>query len=115
VLDAIDRTARAAAVHRVPLEVCGEAASNPLTMPLLVGLGADELSAGAARVGEVRAWVRSLEHAAAHDLAGRALAASDAEAVEELARRAALLGEAGDAAAEAVEGGGGVVAVGPEA
>ena len=35
----------------IPLEVCGEAASDPLTVPLLVGLGADELSAGAARVG----------------------------------------------------------------
>jgi phosphoenolpyruvate-protein kinase (PTS system EI component) len=115
VLAAIDRTARAAAAAGVPLEVCGEAASNAIAMPLLVGLGADELSVGAARVGDVREWVRSLEHAGAGELARRALAARDADAVEKLVRRAALLGEPGDAAAEAVEGGSGVVAVGPEA
>ena len=35
----------------IALEICGEAASDPLSVPLLVGLGDDELSVGAARVG----------------------------------------------------------------
>ena len=41
----------------IPIEVCGEAASDPVALPLLVGLGVDELSVGAARVGAVRGWV----------------------------------------------------------
>jgi phosphoenolpyruvate-protein kinase (PTS system EI component) len=69
----------------VPVEICGEAASDPLTVPLLVGLGADELSAGAARVGSVRAWVRGLSFGDASELAAEALAAPDAGAVERLA------------------------------
>ena len=92
VLRHIASSARAAAEAGIPLEVCGEAASDPLTVPLLVGLGADELSAGAARVGAVRAWVRALDHGEAVQLASRALEASDAAAVERLARPLAPLG-----------------------
>jgi phosphocarrier protein FPr/phosphocarrier protein len=90
VLGHIATSARAASAAGIPLEVCGEAASDPLTVPLLVGLGADELSAGAARVGAVRAWIRALDHAEAVRLAARALEASDAAAVERLARPLAL-------------------------
>jgi phosphoenolpyruvate-protein kinase (PTS system EI component) len=90
VLGHIASSARAASAAGIPLEVCGEAASEPLTVPLLVGLGANELSAGAARVGAVRAWVRALDHAEAVRLAARALEASDAAAVERLAHPLAL-------------------------
>ena len=86
VLAHIASSARAAKAAGIPLEVCGEAASDPLTVPLLVGLGADELSAGAARVGAVRAWVRALDHGATERLAQRALEAADADEVERLAR-----------------------------
>ena len=86
VLAHIAATARAAKGAGIPLEVCGEAASDPLMLPLLVGLGADELSAGAARVGSVRAWVRALDHGEAGELAHRALEARDAAEVERLAR-----------------------------
>ena len=77
VLGHIASTARAAKAAGIPLEVCGEAASEPLTVPLLVGLGADELSAGAARVALVRAWIRALDHGDWEQLAQRALAAQD--------------------------------------
>jgi len=86
VLAHIASTARAASAAGIPLEVCGEAASDPLMLPLLVGLGANELSAGAARVGSVRAWVRALDHGEAEQLAHRALEARDAAEVERLAR-----------------------------
>ena len=66
------------------VEVCGEAASDPMTLPVLVGLGVDELSVGAARVGTVRRWVRALDHAEAQELAQRALDLPDAPAVEAL-------------------------------
>jgi phosphoenolpyruvate-protein kinase (PTS system EI component) len=86
VLRHIAAAVRAADEAGIPLEVCGEAASDPLTVPLLVGLGADELSVGAARVGAVRAWIRALDRSEAAELARQALEASDAEAVERLAR-----------------------------
>jgi phosphoenolpyruvate-protein kinase (PTS system EI component) len=92
VLGHIAATARAAAAAGIPLEVCGEAASDPLAVPLLVGLGANELSAGAARVGAVRTWVRALDHGEAEQLARRALEAGDAVEVEQLARPMAALG-----------------------
>lgn len=92
VLGHIATTARAARAARIPLEVCGEAASDPLAVPLLLGLGADELSVGAARVGAVRAWVRGLDHGEAQELARQALDASDAAEVEALVRPLAPLG-----------------------
>ena len=48
-------------------------------MPLLVGLGVEELSVGASRVGTVRAWVRELVLSEAQDLATRALGCTTAE------------------------------------
>jgi phosphoenolpyruvate-protein kinase (PTS system EI component) len=84
VLALIAQTVRAAGAAGVPLEVCGEAASDPVSVPLLVGFGTDELSVGAARVGTVRSWVRALAHADAAELAERALGAPDPAAVERL-------------------------------
>jgi phosphoenolpyruvate-protein kinase (PTS system EI component) len=89
VLAAMAATARAAAAERKTLEVCGEAASEPDAVPLLVGLGAGELSVGAARVGAVRGWIRALRY-------------------DELLQGC-------NAAGERVERDGRVVAVGPEA
>jgi phosphoenolpyruvate-protein kinase (PTS system EI component) len=84
VLALIAKTLWAGQAADVPVEVCGEAASDPISVPLLIGLGADELSVGAARVGPVRAWVRELAFAEATQLAERALEAADAAAVERL-------------------------------
>jgi multiphosphoryl transfer protein len=66
----------------IPIEVCGEAASDPRMLPLLVGLGIDELSVGAAQVGPVRARIRALDGADAGRLARSALAMDSAEDVE---------------------------------
>jgi phosphoenolpyruvate-protein kinase (PTS system EI component) len=65
VLRHIATTVRAARAAGIPVDVCGEAASDPSAMPVLVGLGVDELSVAAARVGQVRQWVRELDYAAA--------------------------------------------------
>ncbi|MDQ6774356.1 MAG: PEP-utilizing enzyme, partial [Candidatus Dormibacteraeota bacterium] len=73
VLRLIDLTMRAARDAGIPVEVCGEAASDSKALPILVGLGADELSVGAARVGEVREAVRSLDFTACQESAERAL------------------------------------------
>ena len=82
VLRLVEQITDAAHAVGVVVEVCGEAASDPMAMPLLVGLGVDELSVGAARVGEVRCRVRELSHAAASAAAGRALAAESVTEVE---------------------------------
>jgi phosphoenolpyruvate-protein kinase (PTS system EI component) len=60
VVAAIAASVRAAHAAGIPIEVCGEAASDPAIMPLLVRLGVDELSVGAARVGPTRAAIRAL-------------------------------------------------------
>jgi multiphosphoryl transfer protein len=60
VLSAIAQTVEAAHAAALTVEVCGEAAGDPVMLPLLLGLGVDELSTGAARVGELRARIRSL-------------------------------------------------------
>jgi phosphoenolpyruvate-protein kinase (PTS system EI component) len=61
VLRLVAATVRAGHAARIPVDVCGEAASDPQAMPILVGLGVDELSVAAARVGQVRQWVRELD------------------------------------------------------
>jgi phosphoenolpyruvate-protein phosphotransferase len=97
VLQLIADTVDAARVAGIPVEVCGEAASNPLVMPLLVGLGVDELSVGAAAVARVRAWVRALDYEEAAAIALRALRAESAAEVESLERPLrALLDDAGE-------------------
>ena len=57
-----------------------------MVVPLLVGLGANELSAGAARVGSVRAWVRALDYGEPRGSPQGALEATDAAEVERLAQ-----------------------------
>ena len=65
----------------IPIEVCGEAASDPIMLPLLVGLGIDQVSVGAARVGTVREWIRQLD---ADETAGLARSALTMDAAEEV-------------------------------
>jgi phosphoenolpyruvate-protein phosphotransferase len=97
VLQLIADTVDAARVAGIPVEVCGEAASNPLVMPLLVGLGVDELSVGAAAVARVRSWVRALDYEEAAAIALRALRAESATEVESLERPLrALLDDPGE-------------------
>ncbi|HWI72403.1 MAG TPA: putative PEP-binding protein, partial [Baekduia sp.] len=115
VLAEIRRAAEAARATGIPIEVCGEAASDPIAMPLLVGLGVDELSAGAARVGTVRAWVRALDAGQARELVTRALERTEAGEVADLVRAGlgGRLDEAGEELGEPVDGGRRVGAVGP--
>lgn len=109
VLALVARTADAARGADVALEVCGDSASDPVAAPLLVGLGVDELSVGAAQVGRVRGWVRAMDHGALERLAREALILRRAEEVERLVR------QTGDAAREGRNGRGSVLAVGPQA
>jgi phosphoenolpyruvate-protein kinase (PTS system EI component) len=81
VLRSIAASVRAAHDADISIEVCGEAASDPIMLPLLVGLGIDEISVGAARVGTVREWIRQLD---ADETAGLARSALTMDAAEEV-------------------------------
>jgi phosphoenolpyruvate-protein kinase (PTS system EI component) len=64
--------------------VCGEAAGDPDALPLLIGLGVDELSVGAARLPDVRRAIRSMEYSRLRQLASEALALATTDEVREL-------------------------------
>jgi multiphosphoryl transfer protein len=67
--------------------VCGEAAADPEMIPLLVGLGVEELSVAPGSVAAVLAQARTLESTACRDLANRALAAVSVAEVRALLSR----------------------------
>jgi len=85
VLALIDASARAAARAGIPVSVCGEMASNPLAVPLLVGLGIGELSGTPRSLPVVKEIVRSLDSAEVAADARRALAAGTVAEVEAIA------------------------------
>jgi phosphoenolpyruvate-protein kinase (PTS system EI component) len=118
VLVLIAQAVEAARAAGIPVEVCGEAASDPVTVPLLVGLGVDELSVGASRVAAVRRWVRALDYEETRRLAAAALELADAvevaRLVDPIARRLVLL-EAGEAGSEGIDSSGRVPALGGQA
>jgi multiphosphoryl transfer protein len=84
VLQLIDITVRAAHAHGKWVGVCGELAADPLAVPVLVGLGVDELSVAARSIGEVKACVRDLSISGARTLAQNALAVGSAAEVRAL-------------------------------
>jgi phosphoenolpyruvate-protein phosphotransferase len=83
VLRLIGATTGAARAAGIPVDVCGEAASDVEAMPILVGLGVDELSVAAARVGEVRQSIRSLDYTACREAAEKRLLDQPADAIRE--------------------------------
>jgi len=86
VLRLIAQTCQGAARHGKWTGVCGSLASDPLAVPILVGLGVAELSATPAIVPEIKALVSALtlEQARAH--AAAALECATAADVRTLAR-----------------------------
>jgi phosphoenolpyruvate-protein kinase (PTS system EI component) len=61
--------------------MCGEMAGNPLAIPLLVGLGLDELSMSAPAIPRVKAIIRETSHKAAETLAAEVLQLETADTV----------------------------------
>jgi phosphoenolpyruvate-protein kinase (PTS system EI component) len=74
----------------LPVSVCGDAAADPLMLPLLLGLGVRTLSVPAARVDRVRTAVSTLAIEDCTAIAAKAEAAENAAEVTELVRRASL-------------------------
>lgn len=73
VLHLIKNTVEAAHAHRVRVSVCGEMAGDPIMVPLLIGLGVDELSAATPIIAQVKYLIRRLKLAEARELVAFAL------------------------------------------
>ena len=83
VLQLIDHVCRAAR-GRIDVAVCGEAASDELAIPVLVGLGVRELSVAPPAVPRVKAAVRELDVERCASLAREALTLAGAGEVRKL-------------------------------
>ncbi len=86
VLRLIDMTVKAAHAKGKWVGVCGGLAGEEEAVPILVGLGVDELSVSVPVVPEVKSWVRRLKKSDCSQLAEQALNFTDAEKVRELVR-----------------------------
>ena len=75
VLALIQKVVQAASGAGVKISVCGDAAADPLVLPLLLGLGVRTLSVGAARVPQVASWIAATDTRAAALKAAEILAA----------------------------------------
>jgi phosphoenolpyruvate-protein phosphotransferase (PTS system enzyme I) len=74
---------RAAARRRIPVSLCGEMASDPALLSLLVGLGLHEFSMTPAAIPVARQAVRELDSREARRLARHALSLSTAAEIEQ--------------------------------
>ncbi len=84
VLRLVHMVVEAAHAAQCPVGACGESAGNLQEMPLLVGLGVDELSVGPARLLPVRDRLRTLDYNRLRDLAAKACSLATAGEVAQL-------------------------------
>ncbi len=87
VLALIDCAVRAAARAGISVSVCGEMASNPLAVPILVGLGIEELSSAPSAVPVIKEIIHALDSGEAHSDAREARQAGTAEEVHAIGAR----------------------------
>ncbi len=73
ILRLIRSVVEAAHNNNIPVAVCGEMAGQPLYVPLLVGMGVDELSVGASSIPRVKEVIRLLKLTDAQELAATTL------------------------------------------
>jgi phosphocarrier protein FPr len=87
VLRLIAHTIESAHKHGKRTDICGELGSDSAAVPILLGLGMDELSVSIPSVPTVKAQVRSLKIAAWQPIARQALNCSTAQEVRELVKK----------------------------
>ncbi len=87
VLRLIAQSCKGGAQHERQVGVCGGLASDPLGIPLLIGLGVTELSVTAAFVPKAKAMVRQLNIPACAKLAEQAMRLSSAADIRLLVRK----------------------------
>ena len=84
VLRLIDQTVRGAHARKRWVGVCGSVAGDPQAVPILIGLGVDELSVSVPAIPAIKAQIRRLRLSACREVAARALAAGTAAEVRAL-------------------------------
>ena len=84
VLRLIAQTIEGAHAHRRLAGICGGVAGDPHAVPILIGLGVDELSVSLPAIPTVKAQIRRLSLATCRELAQRALSCSTAAEVRAL-------------------------------
>ena len=84
VLRLIAHTVKGAHPEGRKVGVCGGIASDPRAVPILIGIGVDELSVSLPAIPAVKAQIRALRLESCRELAERALAAESAEEVRAL-------------------------------
>ena len=84
VLRMIQMTVQAAHAKKIPVGVCGSMGGDEDAVPLLVGLGIDEVSMPAASIPEVKSTVRMLTEESCRELAARSIACKTPEEVRNL-------------------------------
>ena len=92
ILRLIRHIRRAAARARVPLSVCGEMASDPAVLALLVGMGLVHFSMTPAAIPTARSVIRELDARELHAVAVRALKLRSAPEVEQVLTDALISG-----------------------
>jgi multiphosphoryl transfer protein len=86
VLRLIAGTAAAAIARGRPVAVCGGLASDPIAVPVLLGLGVQELSVVPGAIPHIKALIHATAMTQCRELADRALALSSAAEVRALVR-----------------------------
>ena len=81
----IDQTVKAAHAHGKWVGVCGELAGDKVAVPILIGLGVDELSMSSSSIAMTKALIRQLTQTECQALAKRALTCTTADEVRALA------------------------------
>ena len=68
----------------IPVAMCGEMAGDPVNIPILLGLGIDELSMNALAIPRVKKFIRSISMVDCHDLTAQAFQMQDAKEIHGL-------------------------------
>lgn len=85
-LSVLERTIREARDAGIWVGVCGEMAADPQNLPLLVGMGPDEISVNPGAVAELKTQLRRLESTRCRAMLLRAAQAESVNEVDELLR-----------------------------
>jgi len=89
IIQLVEHVVKSADRKKRPVAVCGELASQTWAIPLLVGLGVDELSMAASHIPQAKELVRGLSYADCRALAQQALALETITDIRTLLQKAA--------------------------
>lgn len=86
VLRAISEITKHAQKERIPVDVCGELASNPLAVPILIGLGINELSVSPTSIPIIKWIIQNIPLEGSKRLAKEVLTLENGQEVREKVR-----------------------------